>query len=204
MLNNTAPTTAWFCQILAHEPDLRAYLGRSLARRVEVSDVIQETYARLLTLCPLQQQAVRTPRAFLFTTARNVAMEHLRQRRWVSLDALLELGTSGMSVESGHEPPPDETVNATQELELLARVIASLPDKCREVLTLRKIHGLPHRQIAARLGIAEHTVEKHISYGTRLCAARLLEMTGSIRGTLLNVTGPSTPAGADCSGVGPV
>ena len=77
--------------------------------------------------------------------------------------------------------PPDETVNSTQELELLARVIASLPDKCREVLTLRKIHGLPHKQIAARLGIAEHTVEKHISYGTRLCAARLLEMTGSIQ-----------------------
>jgi RNA polymerase sigma-70 factor (ECF subfamily) len=108
-------------------------------------------------------------------------MEHLRQRRWVSLDALPELGTSDVVVGSGQEPPPDETVNATQELNLLARVIASLPDKCREVLTLRKIHGLPQKQIAARLGIAEHTVEKHISYGIRLCATRLLEMTGSTR-----------------------
>ena len=180
-LNNTVKTTAWFRQILVHEPDLRAYLGRSLARRVEVADVIQETYARLLTMPPLQRQAVRTPRAFLFTTARNVAMEHLRQRRLVSLDALSKLGTSEVVVESGHEPPPDETVNATQELDLLARVIASLPNKCREVLTLRKIHGLPQKQIAARLGIAEHTVEKHISYGIRLCAARLLEMAGGIR-----------------------
>jgi RNA polymerase sigma factor (sigma-70 family) len=181
LLNNIATTTAWFCQILAHEPDLRIYLGRSLARRADVSDVIQETYARLLTMPPLQREAVRTLRAFLFATAHNVAMEHLRQSRWVSLDALPELGLSHVVAGSGHEPPPDETVNATQELDLLARVIASLPDKCREVLTLRKIHGLSQKEIAARLGIAEHTVEKHISYGIRLCAARLLEMTGSAR-----------------------
>jgi RNA polymerase sigma-70 factor (ECF subfamily) len=43
---------------------------------------------------------------------------------------------------------------------------------------LRKIHGLPQKEIAARLGIAEHTVEKHISYGIRLCAVRMLEVTG--------------------------
>jgi RNA polymerase sigma factor (sigma-70 family) len=177
-----ASTTAWFSQILAHEPDLRAYLGRSLADRADVSDVIQETYARLLTMTQLQRQAVRTLRAFLFATARNVAMEHLRRRPLVSLDALPELGLSGVVVESDHEPPPDETVNATQELNLLGRVIASLPDKCREVLTLRKIHGLSQKEIAARLGIAEHTVEKHISYGIRLCAARMLEKTGGANG----------------------
>ena len=168
--NNTATKTAWFCQILVHEPDLRAYLGRALARRADVSDVIQETYARLLTMPPLQRQAVRTLRAFLFATAHNVAVEHLRQHRWVSLDVVME---------HGHEPAPDETVNATQELKLLARVMASLPARCREVLMLRKIYGLPLKEIALRLGIAEHTVEKHINYGVRLCAARMLEMTGA-------------------------
>lgn len=176
-------TTAWFSQILTHEPDLRAYLGRSLTDRADVSDVIQETYARLLAMTPLQRHAVRILRAFLFTTARNVAIEHLRRRPLVSLDALPEPGASDVVIESGHEPPPDETVNATQELKLLAHVIASLPDKCREVLTLRKIHGLPQKEIAARLGIAEHTVEKHISYGIRLCAARMFERTGGANDT---------------------
>ena len=66
-------------------------------------------------------------------------------------------------------------MNLIQEQDLHARVIASLPDKCREVLTLRKIHGLSQKEIAQRLGIAEHTVEKHISHGVRLCAERVLE-----------------------------
>lgn len=130
---------------------------------------------------PLQRQAVRTLRAFLFATARNVAVEHLRQHRWVSLDALSQPGIYNVVMENGHGPAPDETVNATQELNLLARVIASLPARCREVLMLRKIYGLPQKEIALRLGIAEHTVEKHINHGVRLCAARMLEMTGANR-----------------------
>jgi RNA polymerase sigma-70 factor (ECF subfamily) len=170
--------TAWFGQVLAHEADLRAYLRRSLACSTDVSDVIQETYARLLTMAPLQRQAVRALRAFLFATAHNVAVEHLRRRRWISLEAWSERTTFNTAGENRHASSPDETVNATQELKLLARVIASLPARCREVLMLRKIHGLPQKEIAARLGIAEHTVEKHISYGIRLCAVRMLEVTG--------------------------
>ena len=121
---------------------------------------------------------MRSWRAFLFTTARNVAMDHLRWRASVSLDALPEINGADVVTGGGEEQSPDEIVNLTQEQDLLARVIASLPDKCREVLTLRKIHGLSQKEIAQRLGIAEHTVEKHISYGVRLCAERVLGAVG--------------------------
>jgi RNA polymerase sigma-70 factor (ECF subfamily) len=33
------------------------------------------------------------------------------------------------------------------------------------VLTLRKIHGLSHREIATRLGISEHTVNAQVAIG---------------------------------------
>jgi len=176
-------TRAWFSQILVHEPSLRAYLRKSVSDRADLSDVIQETYARLLALTPAQREAVRTLRAFLFTTARNVAMDYLRRRPVVSLDALMEMGPPRVVTESDDEPSLDQKLSARQELEILARVIASLPDKCREVLTLRKIHGLSQKEIAARLGISEHTVEKHVSYGVRLCAVRMLEKTGPTDGT---------------------
>ena len=168
-------TTAWFSQVLAHERDLRTFLARYLSHRDDVSDVLQETYTRLLALSPERRSAVRTWRAFLFATARNVAMDHLRFPASVSLDALPEIDRTDVVSRGGDEQSPDEIVNLTQEQDLLARVIASLPDKCREVLTLRKIHGLSQKEIAQRLGIAEHTVEKHISHGVRLCAERVLE-----------------------------
>jgi RNA polymerase sigma factor (sigma-70 family) len=172
-------TTAWFFGVLAHERDLRAFLARSLPHQDDVSDVVQETYARLLALSPARRGAVRTWRAFLFATARNVAMDHLRRREIVSLDALPEISAADVVLRAGEERRPDELVNLTQERLLLARVIASLPEKCRQALILRKIHGLSQKEIALRMGIAEHTVEKHLSHGVRLCAVRLLEVTGT-------------------------
>ena len=172
-------TTNWFLRVLAHERDLRAFLSRSLPYRDEVSDVVQETYARLLALSPERRRAVRSWRAFLFTTARHIAMDHLRRRDLVSLEALPETIGGDVVWSGGEESRPDEIVNLTQERRLLAQVIASLPEKCRQVLTLRKIHGLSQKEIALRMGIAEHTVEKHVSHGVRLCAARLLEATGT-------------------------
>jgi RNA polymerase sigma-70 factor (ECF subfamily) len=169
---------------------LRAFLARSLSHSDDVSDVVQETYVRLLALSPERRSAVRTWRAFLFTTARNVAMDHLRRREVVSLDALPEINAADVVLRGSQERRPDEIVNLTQERLLLSRAIASLPKKCRQVLILRKIHGLSHKEIALRMGIAEHTVEKHVSHGVRLCAARLLEATGTAQTEVY----PSCPA----------
>jgi RNA polymerase sigma-70 factor (ECF subfamily) len=63
-----------------------------------------------------------------------------------------------------------ETAASRQELELLNQAIQSLPTRCRQVLTLRKIYGLSQKQIAAQLGISEHTVEAQVGNGMRGCA----------------------------------
>jgi len=67
----------------------------------------------------------------------------------------------------------DDPQNARREFASPATTIAGLPDLCREVLTLRKLHGLSQRAIAERLGVSERTVEKHVAYGVRLCADRM-------------------------------
>ena len=62
-----------------------------------------------------------------------------------------------------------ETVARNQELELLTQAIQSLPERCRQVLTLRRLYGLSQKEIAARLGISENTVEKQMGKGIRRC-----------------------------------
>jgi RNA polymerase sigma-70 factor (ECF subfamily) len=37
------------------------------------------------------------------------------------------------------------------------------------VLTLRRLYGLSQREIAARLGISENTVEHQVTIGVRKC-----------------------------------
>ncbi len=51
--------------------------------------------------------------------------------------------------------------------ERLAALVAQLPEKCRIVFTLSRNEGLSQKQIASRLGIAEKTVESHLSKALR-------------------------------------
>ncbi len=162
---------AWFAQqILVHEVRLRVYLRRFLRTPSDVADGIQETYARLLSLPDRELNGIRSPHAFLFAAARNVALEWSRRERHIFRELLPEMGATSVLDES---PSAYEQLSAREELELLARAIERLPARCREVLTLRKLYGLSQKEIAARLGITENTVEKHAANGVRLCAAFL-------------------------------
>jgi RNA polymerase sigma-70 factor (ECF subfamily) len=168
---NQTELNAWLAkEILVHERALRGYLSRFFKNGADIDDVVQETYARLLGLSEAASLAVRNWHAFLFTSARNVALDRIRKSRVVSLDAMAEIESLNVL---DQQPPADDALNARQELALLAEAIAGLPDRCREVLTLRKLYGLPQRAIAQRLGISESTVEKHVAYGVRLCADRM-------------------------------
>lgn len=176
---NPTERNAWLTkEILVHERALRCYLSRFFKNAADVEDVVQETYARLLSLTDSASTAVRNWHAFLFTSARNVALDRVRRARVVSLDTLAEMDSAAVLDQA---PTVDEALNARQELALLLATIASLPDRCREVLTLRKLYGLSQREIADRLTISESTVEKHVAYGVRLCAEHMFAARGEIR-----------------------
>jgi RNA polymerase sigma factor (sigma-70 family) len=176
---NPIELNAWFAKaILVHERALRGYVSRFFKDFADIEDVLQETYSRLLALSDPASNAVRNWHAFLFTTARNVALDRIRRSRVVSLDALAEMGSADVLDPA---PPADEVLNARQELTLLLDTIASLPDRCRETLTLRKLYGMSQREIAQRLKITESTVEKHVAYGVRLCAERMFAGGGEAR-----------------------
>ena len=101
-------------------------------------------------------------RSYLFTTARNVAFDYFRRRKVVAIDGIAEIDLLPVFED---RPGVAEAVCHDQELQLLAEAIQSLPERCRRVLTLRKLFGLSHREIAAQLGIAENTVNAQVAIG---------------------------------------
>jgi len=50
-----------------------------------------------------------------------------------------------------------------------------LPDRCRRIFEMRKIEGLPQREIARRMGVTENVVENESVRGLRAILAALAE-----------------------------
>lgn len=68
-----------------------------------------------------------------------------------------------------HRPDAAEIISAREKLRLMADAIEALPRRCREVVVLRKIECLSQKETAARLGLAEKTVEAQLARGIARC-----------------------------------
>jgi RNA polymerase sigma factor (sigma-70 family) len=160
------PLDSWFKrEILVHEGILMRFLARVWRRRNELADIRQEAYARVYEAA--QKARPRAPKAFLFTTARNLMVDRIRRERIVSIQAGGENDYLNVLID---EISPEQRVGANQELVRLARAFDRLPSKCREVVWLRRVKELSQREVADRMGLAEKTIEKHLRQGARLLA----------------------------------
>lgn len=156
----------WFAeQVQPHEPMLRAWLCSRFPAGSEADDIIQESYLRVLQAWARRE--IRSPKAFLFATARNLVLGRLRHSKVSGEVPLTEIHELDVLDESADV---SEMVGHAEELELLTAAIQALPTRCRRIITLRKIYGMSQKDIAAQLGIAEHTVEAQGSIGLRKIA----------------------------------
>jgi RNA polymerase sigma factor (sigma-70 family) len=155
----------WFAdEVLPHEPALRGYLRGRFPSLRDIDDLVQESYARLLRA--RATGPIACGKAFVFVTARNLALNHLRHQAHERPEGLAEIPAASV-LDDGTGTP--ETVARAEELQVLIEAIQSLPERCRQIVTLRKIYGLSQKEVAARLGIAEHTVEAQGGIGLRKC-----------------------------------
>ena len=160
------PLDIWFKrEILMHEDILMRFLARVWPRRDEIPDIRQEAYARVYEAA--QNARPQAPKAFLFATARHLMADRVRRERIVSIQAGGENEYLNVLID---EISPEQRVGANQELARLARAFDRLSEKCREVVWLRRVKELSQKEVAARLGVAEKTVEKHLRTGVRLLA----------------------------------
>lgn len=143
---------------------LRAWLQSRFAQERDIDDVVQESYVRLLRARASGE--VISPKAFLFAVARNLAIDRVRHREVARAEPLAEI--EGLAVLEECEGIP-ETIAHNQELAILTEAIQSLPDRCRQIFTLRKVYGLSQPDIARQLGLSENTVSAQLTIGVRKC-----------------------------------
>lgn len=168
----TAEDTRWLTEeVQPHGSSLRAYLQRRFPWLTDVDDIAQEALFRVWRRRrKTADKETACPKAALFAIARNAVFDLGRRRAVAKIENMAEI--ERLSVLDERDDVA-ETVSTRQELEFLAEAMRSLPNRCRQVLTLTKMYGYSQKETAERLGISEHTVRVQVAKGMRRCAEYL-------------------------------
>ena len=156
---------------------IREQLSRVVARIVpprDIEDIVQETYVRVCQVSGKKQ--LRSPRAFLFRTARNLALDHIRRHEFRFATSVEDdPGTGFGEGEQGYNATYEQAAS-DEEFAEFCNAVRHLPLQCRRAFVLKKVYGYSQMEIAQELAISESTVEKHISLGVRRCAEYMLRI----------------------------
>ena len=156
----------WYAdEVQPHEAPLRAWLASRFPNLADVDDIVQESVMRVLRA--RGSGPILSPKSLLFVAARNLALNRLRDAQREPVQSLADFDLGGVLDE--HEDIR-ETVARLEEFRVLIEAIQSLPKRCRQVMTLRRIYGLSQKEVAAQLEISEHTVEAQSTIGLDKCA----------------------------------
>lgn len=173
------------------ESVLRAYLYRFTRNVADVEELLQETYARILSRAEVSAQ-IQSSRAFTLTIARNVALDFIRRRQIVSIELVADMEDLA---EMGETAQIEELIATHQELTILAEFIETLPARCRQAFTLRKVYGFSQKEIAERMNISVHTVEQHLTKAAHLCASAFAEIERTAPSRALALAHPKRKVG---------
>lgn len=132
-------------------------------------DVAQLAFARYAAL--ENSAEVKNPRAYLYSTARNIVFDHYRKdkvARSYADDIQAQPELYGLE-----EITPEHVSIERDRLNIISEAIRRLPEKQQVVLTLKRGHGATYAQIAARTGWSIADISRQL--------ARALETLSAVR-----------------------
>jgi RNA polymerase sigma-70 factor (ECF subfamily) len=151
-------------------PTLRLYVKRLVRDAAVAEDIVQDSFLRLWRA--LKGDAVKSPRAVLFTTARNLGLNHIRNARVRNSEiARAACADAFFSV----LPTAEEQMICIEDAATYRDVLAMLPLRCREALVLRVIEELSYKEMAKQMHLSISTIEKHVGKGKQLFKRHALD-----------------------------
>jgi RNA polymerase sigma factor (sigma-70 family) len=133
------------------------FLRRRVRSSIDVEDLAQETYLRLLRTRDLSE--VRNPQAYLLQVARHVALEWCDRQPRSDLMVVLD---EDMLVDS---QLPELELDAQLSQRRLEAALASVSPMMRAVLLLRLRDECSYQEIAAQLRITDRQVRRYLARG---------------------------------------
>ena len=120
----------------------------------EAEDIVQETMLKVWNRRERwgERESIE---AFCMTICRNLSLDALRRNRHISLD-------DGPLQQADYAPSPFEQAVSQDHVQIVRRIIDTLPEKQRTCIQLRDIEEKSYKEIAQILDISEEQVKINI------------------------------------------
>jgi RNA polymerase sigma-70 factor (ECF subfamily) len=152
---------------LAGYDELKLRLTRRLGSVDQATDALHETFLRLGNASVVGP--VRSPNAYLFRAALNVAIDQrvaeTRRLNFMDVHELLDI--------PDQEPDPERAAEARSEVDALKRALAELPFRRREMFLAVWMEEQPRQDVADRFGVTLRTVQAELKLALEHCSRRL-------------------------------
>jgi RNA polymerase sigma-70 factor (ECF subfamily) len=145
---------------LAHRRELQAYLERKVRDGEIAADLTQEAFLRFVEHTPAGAAAIVYPRSYLYRTAHNLAVDHIRRQRRERTDVVAPVD---MSEIDDARPSPERAAGGRSDIAAVRAALLELPERTRQVFALTRIEGLTYAEAAVRLQISPSSVQKHLA-----------------------------------------
>ena len=121
----------------------------------EARDIVQDVFVKLWNDCK-KLDIQFSIRSYLFVAVKNKCFDVLRKKN-------KNIKVQEISNEYDFADEAFETYILSELETLFNKSLTKLPERCREVFELSRLHGLKNREIAAKLNLSEKTVENQIT-----------------------------------------
>ena len=125
----------------------------------EVEDIVQETYIKIWQ--QHKDQPIPINKGFIFTVAKNMALDFLRKPHVKKTHAVEHEAEYGVDSEDSTYAEAE----SSERFLVFCEAVRQLPPQCRKIFILRKVYGMKIKEIAAELSLSSRTVEVQLQRG---------------------------------------
>ncbi|WP_397449642.1 RNA polymerase sigma factor [Pseudomonas sp. NA-150] len=152
---------------LAQRMILLRTLQRMVSNHSTAEDLLQETYLRVTRA--LKERAIEHLEPFVYQTARNLALDHLRAQRIQGRTLLEDVPMDVLENVVEPQTSAEDATHAKRLLESLSASLSKLTPRQQQIFTLNRLNGHSYVQIAEQLSVSASTVQKELKLIMAIC-----------------------------------
>lgn len=133
-------------------------------------DIAQETFMRVWKFAQ-KGEKIANLRAFFYTTAKNIIIDHYRKKKTNSLDTMMEDGFDvGVDI-------TEEMIDKFDGAQAMS-FLGAIPEKYRDAIYMQYVEGLSVKEIAEVTGESENNISVRIHRGLQKLRSILRDQSG--------------------------